>query len=426
MKELRDLLGRSALLAGARVVSKIATLVVVLSVARRLSLEEFGLLGTMLAFSTFAGLISDFGMLLPTLRGMSQQSGREASIVGRTLWPRLTWGIVAAASLMAGGFIMGYPMATLGLFVAASLAESAFTMLVRAHEVPQAMRRVTAFVIAERVSYAVWVLSALTIRPTLGAVAGASLASIAIMLLVAFRTFRRHYGWSWPPFSWRIIREGTVQGLPLLLAGLLSTIYYRLDIVLLEQLVSPTEAGVYNAAMRVVEALMFIPLSMMSTVFPLLASSFDTDASAFRASLRRAAWLLAAAGALVGGFLVLWGPWLVELLFGPTFVRSGVVLQILGPMLFFYFLNFLASQAVVAMRRDRVLVVVTGAAALVATMLNAVLIPQFGAVSSAAVRVGVEAAMAAGFGWMIIQTLRSKRGDQATVTNGNSEATGTT
>jgi O-antigen/teichoic acid export membrane protein len=408
MIDLRVILGRSALLAGARVLSKVATLAVVLSVARRLPVEDFGLLGTMLAYGTFAGLLSDFGQLLPMLRGMSQGSGREAHLFGETIWPRIVWGIIGGAGLLLGGWFLGYPLLPLGLFVAASIAESGFTALVRSHEVRQAMRLVTSFIVLERVSYAVWVLSAIMIIPSVTVIAAASLGSIVLMLLLAAWTFRRHYGWTLPRFDWELVRTGTVRGLPLLAAGLLSTVYYRLDIVLLEQLASSSDAAFYNASMRVVEALMFIPMSMMATVFPMLASMFEVDHGAFRSAFRRAGALLGFTGALVAIALVLSADALVVLLYGDAFARSGAILRILGPMVFFYFLNFLASQALVAMGRDRTMTVVTAIAAMVATGLNVTFIPVYGAATSAWVRVGVEGLMALSFVWVIAQTLRQR------------------
>jgi O-antigen/teichoic acid export membrane protein len=361
----------------------------------------------MLAYATFAGLLSDFGQLLPTIRGMSQDPGREALIVGRTIWPRVIWGAVGSVVLLSVGWMLGYPILPLALFVAASLVESIFTMLVRSHEVHQAMRRVTLLVIGERLSYAAWVLSAIVIQPTLTTIAAATLASILSMLGVAAWNFRRHYGWSWPRCEWSIVRAGTLQGLPLLIAGLLGTVYYRLDIVLLEQMISATEAGFYNASMRVVESLMFVPMSLMSTLFPLLASMFESDRVAFRQALRRAGWLMGWAGMSVGAVVVFWSDELITLLYGDAFGRAGSILMIMGPMLFFYFLNFLASQALVAMHRDRLMTIVTAVAATLATCLNLIFIPKYGATSSAAVRVVVEGLMAASYVGIIVRTIRS-------------------
>lgn len=409
MIALRVLLGRSALLAGARVVSKLATLAVVLSVARTLALDEFGLLGTLIAFSTLAGLFSDVGLLMPSMRSMSLAPDQQAAIMSRTLWPRVCSAAASGLVLLVGGSLLGYPPLALGLFLVAAISETFFVALVRAHEVRQSMGAVTAFIVVERVSYALWVLGALSVSPTLEAVAGASLVSMATMLTGAAWYFRRCCGWTPLPFHRQIVLDGLKEGWPFLFATLLSTVYYRLDIVILEQLASSSEAGVYNASMRVTDALMFIPMSAMATVYPMLAASYGRDPGVFQATLRRATMILGVAGMVVAVAVTAAAGPLIDVLYPDRFSRSVDVLRILGPMLLFYFLNHLGTQSLIAMNRERLLTAILGAVAFLAVVLNILIVPRFGAIAIASVRLVMEMAMAAVFAGSIWHLAASER-----------------
>lgn len=120
------------------------------------------------------------------MKNLRARLGRSALLAGAR--------VVSKVATLVGGRAIGYPFRALALFVAASIAELAFTVVVRSHEVRQSMGTVTAFVISERASYA------------------ASMVSIVSVLLTATVYFRRRFGWSWSPFSWQNVREGTVGG----------------------------------------------------------------------------------------------------------------------------------------------------------------------------------------------------------------------
>lgn len=68
------------------------------------------------------------------------------------------------------------------------------------------------------------------------------------------------------------------------------------------------------------------------------------------------------------------GSQLIDILYPNASLRSGTILTVLGPMMFFYFLNFL-------------------------------LIPRWGVLSSAGVRVAMELGMSAAFVWLIRRNL---------------------
>jgi len=67
------------------------------------------------------------------------------------------------------------------------------------------------------------------------------------------------------------------ESLPLFGAGLLTTIYFQFDVVLLNMLVSAKETGLYSAALRIGVPLSILPLSIVTTIFPYIVKTKDEN-----------------------------------------------------------------------------------------------------------------------------------------------------
>src|SRR5947208_5487921 len=75
-------------------------------------------------------------------------------------------------------------------------------------------------------------------------------------------------GWRFEP---DLVREWFWKGLPFALTFVLTILYFRIDQPLVFALKSQTEAGWYGAAYKPIEALLFIPMTFLSVVFPVLS-----------------------------------------------------------------------------------------------------------------------------------------------------------
>src|SRR5205814_655575 len=75
-------------------------------------------------------------------------------------------------------------------------------------------------------------------------------------------------GWR---FELPLIREWMWKGLPFALTFVLTIIYFRIDQPLIAVLRDLKEAGLYAAAYKPIESLLFVPITFLSVVFPVLS-----------------------------------------------------------------------------------------------------------------------------------------------------------
>jgi len=162
------------------------------------------------------------------------------------------------------------------------------------------------------------------------------------------------------------------------------------DILFLTTYTSAQETGWYNAAMRVVEAQMFIPTAIVASLFPVMSRHARTDLAVFHRLYRRSLLVMVGLGILTMVPTYVASPLIVRVLFGPGYESSTMLLQTLSVMLFFFFSNFLLGNALIALGRERLSTVTIAVGAALSIVLNAAVVPRFGAAGASVVRLIAE------------------------------------
>lgn len=175
-----------------------------------------------------------------------------------------------------------------------------------------------------------------------------------------------------------------------------TTIYFRCDIVLLRQLTpDPAATGNYAAAYRLIEGVIMLATPLAHIFFRRLRVSLD-DAAAFKRSfgLMLAVMTGLSACATLGGLLL--GPFILTLAFGDKYADAVPLLSWLLASLPFILPNYVLTQALVALGRERYYAGLTIVAAFLNIGLNLLLIPHMAAKGAALATVATEATLCAG------------------------------
>ncbi|MGE4538874.1 MAG: oligosaccharide flippase family protein [Desulfovibrio sp.] len=193
-----------------------------------------------------------------------------------------------------------------------------------------------------------------------------------------------------------VSREIYAPCLAFLCISAATAIYFRCDIVLLRLLTpDPAEVGNYAAAYRLIEGVIMLATPLAHIFFRKLRVSLD-DAQAFKRSftLMLAVMIGLAAAATIGGLIL--GPFILTLAFGHKYAAAIPLLSWLLASLPFILPNYVLTQALVALGRERYYAGVTIAAAVLNIGLNLLLIPLLAAKGAALATIATEAALCAG------------------------------
>ena len=202
-------------------------------------------------------------------------------------------------------------------------------------------------------------------------------------------------GWRFEP---DLVREWFWKGLPFALTFVLTILYFRIDQPLVFALKSQTEAGWYGAAYKPIEALLFIPMTFLSVVFPVLSVYHRERQTEVLDALNRfyKALLLMGWPMSVGIFVLAYPLNAVMRLYAP----SAPALQILALALGFAFVNNAFIGALNASDRQLSFTWAAGWSLAANLVLNLALIPTFGYLGASWATVLTEIALGIA-GWVL-------------------------
>jgi O-antigen/teichoic acid export membrane protein len=184
------------------------------------------------------------------------------------------------------------------------------------------------------------------------------------------------------------------EALPVAAAFALGILYFRILIVMMSLLTTETETGLFGTSFRILEIVINIPTMIAGIALPVLAAAVAQSEQRSAYAVQR----LTEAALLVAVFLVLGIAALAEpviLVLGGDEYRDAIpVLRIQAFALLGIFLSQVWSTMLVALRRQRDIVVVNGIALAAMLAFGLVLIPPYDATGAAIATVAGDALLA--------------------------------
>jgi O-antigen/teichoic acid export membrane protein len=389
---------------GARVISRLVSLVVVVVLANALGASNYGRYTTLIAYLALVSVIADLGFNPLYTREAARNRNDLGDYLGTLLVVKIA--LAAAASvILAIALSVGAGLTSLIVPGAVLLIATAYANLLRNtfYAVGRAEFDAVA-IIAEigiqgglifygahhnaGVSFYVWAYVA-------------SFAFTIVYSLVVIRVF--NLGRVRLGFDVGLVRRWFPLALPFAFTFFLTNLYFRADVPILQQFRSFAEVGWYTFAYKPFEALQFIPLAIQVVVYPLLGVYFVADVSRLKLAYERFFKVLVLLGwPLTVGTFVLVHP--IIKVFSPSgaFAQSEAALRILAFAIVFLFANSAFYAMLNAINRQHMNAWATGLAAAINIVLNLIFIPFFGYLAASTTTVVTEAALCV-FGWWFVQ-----------------------
>jgi len=185
----------------------------------------------------------------------------------------------------------------------------------------------------------------------------------------------------WPRPNKKHLRTLAKVSLPIGISGLLIAAYARIDGLLVYAIGGAHEAGLYNAIYNVLDQSHFIPISILTTLAPVLAAAWPHN----RERLLRTARLIVELLSIVAN------EQLVRLVFGAEFVEGAPALPVLGGAFILICYGYLNGNLLLVLGKQKLLLRISLVALVVNLAGNAAAIPLFGFMGAAWMTVLTEA-----------------------------------
>ena len=376
----------TALLA-TRIINQVAGFLLVVYASRRLGVEDFGNYSFVVAFYLVFELISFFGLqnYLPREIGRRREDAGKYFVHAAVLVGGVALLLVAAMNGAAAAYglaretYVAAVVASLGLLPAAlgAAAESSFIGIEKA-EFITLLTFVKRTLVTAISILVLWlghgIIALIIVR------AAVEFASASFSVPLCLWQTRAHPVRLDRAFLGRLLRGA----MPFAGLAVLASVYWRLDVLLLQRLVGPTEVGIYSASYRLMFLLTLVPESFMNAVYPNLARTWRGDRPQFvRLAERSLRYLVAFALPAAVGAFVLAEP-VVMLVYEVDFARSVAVFSILIFAVIPIYANNVFYRALFAAEQQIKSIFILFVNIVVMTVGGILLIPRWGAAGAAA------------------------------------------
>ena len=370
---MRRILTAGGLWALDRFALVLSAAIVQVVIARELGPEKFGTLSYLLALITLLLPFSRTGLTGLLVKNLLEQPKAESSILGVALTWRLL-GAITAAGIATTWLPLGVSglMALALVGTALQLAEHSAQARSEPIEIVPLRLTVTAVGATLKITVAF-----ATHDPT--AIAWVFAGEYAAQGAAQWGIIRRYRRYALRP-RWQTDWHDEFRSRApwLLLSELMAMLYHRIDIVMLERLRGPAEAGIYATAARLSEVWYAVPQLVMVALFPVLWQ-FRETATRWREGVQATADALFWSAFAVAVVMQFIAEPLVTTLFGAEYQAAGAILALHIWAGVFVFMRALVSRWLIAEDLIRLSLWSHGAGAMTNVLLNLWLIPLYGA-----------------------------------------------
>ena len=206
---------------------------------------------------------------------------------------------------------------------------------------------------------------------------------ISTLLLTYFFLINYKFDRTKYKFDFSLVKMLLSKSWWLILSAAFSIIYLKIDQVMIRNMQSPEELGVYSVAVGMSEIWYFIPSIIITTVFPKFIELRKGNIGTYNKTLQLGydlLFLISFSIAIIMSFL---SSYIIDFLYGAEFSESSNILLIHIWSGIFIFIRSLLSRWLIMEDLMKYTLITQGAGAIINIALNLVLIPSYGGIGAA-------------------------------------------
>ncbi len=165
---------------------------------------------------------------------------------------------------------------------------------------------------------------------------------------------------------------------PLIISGIVISIYMRIDQVMIKEMLYSGAVGQYAAAVRISEAWYFIPIVITSSLFPAIINAKQQSKELYNSRLQNLYNLMVLLAVVIALPMTFMSDWIVMLLYGEQYNEAGNVLMIHIWAGVFVFVGVASGKWLIAENLQIFYSIYTTIGAVLNIILNYILIGKFG------------------------------------------------
>lgn len=361
-------------------------------VQNRTGLQQYGLYFALFNFSYLFGMVLDFGLNNFNNRALARHPNRLAYYLPNLLVIKLVLSLIYFLLVVTAALVWGY--GTIGLSILSLLALNqiliSYVLYLRSNLTARQLFKTDSMVSVLDRLLAIIFCGILLYTPILSGFHFeirhfilCQTAALAVTAVVAFTLLRGRSAYRLRLWRWRFVRLILMKSAPFAMLGLLMTIYYRIDAIMLERMYSAGETGIYAQSYRLLDAVNQLGYLFGVPLLPMFASMIRRRESIIEL-LRLSAILMFLLSACTAILCAAYGSEIMNLLYHTSDPYNIKVFSLL--MITFIPISsvYIFGTLLTANGNLKLLNIIAAGGIVINVVLNLILIPGYGAWGSTA------------------------------------------
>ncbi len=302
-------------------------------IARHFGPEGFGQYNYVIAFVTLFTALSTLGLETLTVKSLIEKKYDEGTILGTSLILRFLGGILL--TIFSGIVIRilepeNNYIHVLVLIVSFSMVIKSLEVIeywIQAHQNAKisSLIRMCAYLISAGMKILLVVMDGGVFHYTL--IYTVDSLIVGLGLLMAYRKYRIYKSkWS---VSIDYSKEILSQSWPLILSGLMITLYMKIDQVMLGIMMnSKSEVGVYSAATQVASMWYFVPMAIIVSFKPVIMKKKTENEASYLSTIQLLYTIIIWISICFGTIIIFSSNFIINILFGSEYLEAANILSI--------------------------------------------------------------------------------------------------
>ncbi|NQU84009.1 MAG: flippase [Parcubacteria group bacterium] len=373
-----------------KIFGSVFALIAIALITRYLGPEGFGIYATILAFLQIFGILVDLGLTLVTVQMISEKDAPIKQFLDNIFTFRVVTAFVFLSIAPLIVIFFPYPqIVKIGVMVgaAAFFFNALNQILICLFQKELKMGKVAWAEILNRLVFLILIATAIIFKFNLIAFVTAMVIGNFINFVALFIYSRRLIKISFK-FEFNIWKKIILRSWPIAAGIALNLIYLRADIFILSLLKPAGDVGLYGAPYKIIDFLTALPYMFMGLALPILTLMWsEKNLPRFKRISQKSfdALMIFVVPVVLGG-MVLAEP-LMLLFAGKDFAGSGMILQILLIAVGLIFPTTLFTHAVIAIKKQKLMLWGFGISAILSLTGYLVFIPRYSYIGAAWVTV---------------------------------------
>lgn len=380
MSQIRTIFTNMSWLVVSQIITSVFGFIWTIMIARYLGVNDYGILGFAISFTTIFGIFDDMGLSTHIVRHIATDYDSASKYLGNALPLKIIFSSFKMLLTIIVLIILGVNELTIFITLLFS-----FELIFKSY-INCLYGSFQAFEMGKFQGIGLTLMNSLTLVFILISIyADLGLFGISMSYILAnilgfvysYYVLNKHIVKPKLELDWDFCKKITIYSIPFAVTGILYTIYYSIDAVMLTTLVGDYATGIYNATYKLVTVLTLFYSTYTAVIFPVMSKYYKNDESMLLISFEKSIKYLMLVMIPLAVATAFYSGDIIHLIYGHEYDAASSVLSILIWTVCFLFISGACNTLLNASHKEVSVTKIYAVAAVFNIVLNIFMIPHF-------------------------------------------------